>query len=340
MSVYSGSDEDRFASISPSQLPSLDGCQHNTPLDQIPEGDHTRREFPTHKFADTSSAGTLMTTGHAQSLPNIGMDHLVTFAENGSTGQLVPPTGHVGDGAEEVGGVVNGFRGMPSGERGAARLSSSVPSSLCDQLRTSFKFNNLLDKCSVDDSEIVRPKPSVVQTTPTAISSSNSLGNVTTTCTNTTCTSGRKRSSSNLSDEFNRPRQVGVPLSGGNANGNIAPPLECSPFTSSTYHGSDETLKNESRPNEIPRSIHGSMSMPTMIPPPPLPEELQEGERVTLQSFLFPVSNSPLDLVTMLSRMAHFTGELLNILVPKASKTEFSLSGKVRTCRTYNVCLY
>ena len=34
-------------------------------------------------------------------------------------------------------------------------------------------------------------------------------------------------------------------------------------------------------------------------------------------SYLFPVSNSPLDVITMLTRLACFTGMLLNTLTPK-----------------------
>ena len=46
------------------------------------------------------------------------------------------------------------------------------------------------------------------------------------------------------------------------------------------------------------------------------------------QAFLFPVSNSPMDIVTMLARLASFTGTLLGVLIPKLKSNTFT-SGKV-----------
>lgn len=46
------------------------------------------------------------------------------------------------------------------------------------------------------------------------------------------------------------------------------------------------------------------------------------------QAFLFPVSNSPMDIVTMLVRLASFTGTLLGVLIPKLKSATFP-AGKV-----------
>ena len=42
------------------------------------------------------------------------------------------------------------------------------------------------------------------------------------------------------------------------------------------------------------------------------------------QTFLFPVSNSPMDIVTMLMRLASFTGTVLTVLIPKVKSNTFN----------------
>lgn len=44
------------------------------------------------------------------------------------------------------------------------------------------------------------------------------------------------------------------------------------------------------------------------------------------QTFLFPVSNSPMDIVTMLMRLASFTGTILGVLIPKVKSNTFNAS--------------
>ena len=56
------------------------------------------------------------------------------------------------------------------------------------------------------------------------------------------------------------------------------------------------------------------------------------------QAFLFPVSNSPMDLVTMLVRLASFTGTLLGVLIPKLKSTTLT-AGKVGWLVGF-VCMY
>lgn len=46
------------------------------------------------------------------------------------------------------------------------------------------------------------------------------------------------------------------------------------------------------------------------------------------RTFLFPVSNSPMDIVTMLVRLATFSGSLLSVLIPKVKSSTFPV-GKV-----------
>ena len=196
----------------------------------------------------------------------------------------------------------------------AARFSSSVPSSM-ENVTSPFKFNNLLDKCGVEDSEEVKSKPD-----PTRMAEP-----------------GRERSESNISDEFNRspkqqqqqrvPRREMV-----NANGAAVPNISqeasiADHDMSTATHVSDETLRLTS--SNVPETGRDDESVVTVTPTMPLSDEHESVEMGNVKPYLFPVSNSPLDLVTMLSRMAHFTGELLNTLVPKASKTEFSRPNKV-----------
>ena len=50
----------------------------------------------------------------------------------------------------------------------------------------------------------------------------------------------------------------------------------------------------------------------------------------SVQNFLFPVSNSPIDIVTMLTRLACFTGSILNVLTPKLQRNAFQADDKVR----------
>ena len=52
---------------------------------------------------------------------------------------------------------------------------------------------------------------------------------------------------------------------------------------------------------------------------------------VAHRTFLFPVSNSPMDVVTMLVRLASFTGTLLSVLIPKVKSNTFT-PGKVGIC--------
>ena len=58
------------------------------------------------------------------------------------------------------------------------------------------------------------------------------------------------------------------------------------------------------------------------------PQRSASCTRGTNQAFLFPVSNSPLDVITMLTRLAYFTGSVLGVLIPKVKSNTF-IGGKV-----------
>ena len=57
-------------------------------------------------------------------------------------------------------------------------------------------------------------------------------------------------------------------------------------------------------------------------------QEVAEGtpKSQEVRSYLFPVSNSPLDIITMLTRAASFTGVLLNILTPKLRQNVYHMA--------------
>ena len=65
----------------------------------------------------------------------------------------------------------------------------------------------------------------------------------------------------------------------------------------------------------------GDGSTPGLVEPAAYTEEAQ------LEHFLFPVSNSPIDMVTMLIRLAAFTGTLLDMLTPKLKQNSLGAEG-------------
>ena len=52
--------------------------------------------------------------------------------------------------------------------------------------------------------------------------------------------------------------------------------------------------------------------------------------RETFQRYFFPVSNSPVDIVTMLTRLAYFTGTVLNVLTPRLPRGDLRSDNNVR----------
>lgn len=82
------------------------------------------------------------------------------------------------------------------------------------------------------------------------------------------------------------------------------------------------------------RRHHGHSPLNGMSPSP---LGMFPGGEEQLQSYLFPISNSPMDLVTMLSRLASFTGELLLVLTPKIRKTSFERS---KVCYLFTVRVF
>ncbi len=51
--------------------------------------------------------------------------------------------------------------------------------------------------------------------------------------------------------------------------------------------------------------------------------------RQSFQNYFFPVSNSPVDIVTMLTRLACFTGSILNVLTPRLPRSSLRTSSNV-----------
>lgn len=167
----------------------------------------------------------------------------------------------------------------------AQRHSGQEAATGMDDHSGSYKFHNLLDKCSAEDSSNTAPaKHKIVS--PIAIKKP-------------TPTPPLEPTVIVLPTEI-----VASPASTTNS------------FTWS--HGADgqfdDTVKHSNNPSPSP-SLEASPS------PVNVAAATASGP---LQSYLFPVSNSPIDMVTMLSRLASFTGELLAVLTPKIRKSNFA----------------
>ena len=94
--------------------------------------------------------------------------------------------------------------------------------------------------------------------------------------------------------------------------------------TDSTDHAdSQDTLKQTGSNSIEVRTTSEEDSSPS----PSSTQDIDPSE--LLRTFLFPVSNSPVDIVTMLSRLAEFTGVLLEVLSPKLKGNPFRLDRKV-----------
>lgn len=145
------------------------------------------------------------------------------------------------------------------------------------------KFNNLLDKCDAEESDIVRPKPRVASS-----------------------------SSSNNYHAISQPHEA------------PPPPHQWPKTRTDTVSSTDLTAgRGEGRPHAPIAAATATTTSPSLSPSPlgDMPEDPGP-----LQSFLFPVSNSPMDVICMLSRLAAFTGELLAVLTPKIRKTHYNNS--------------
>lgn len=143
------------------------------------------------------------------------------------------------------------------------------------------KFNNLLDKCNAEESDIVKPKP---------------------------------RLSTNPNPPL--PQQRIFPAHHQPPGITVADP-QAKVTRPEAVSSTDITLGGD---------MHQQQTTSPELSPSPL-GELPE-DPGPLQSFLFPVSNSPMDIICMLSRLASFTGELLAVLTPKIRKTNYN---KVRS---------
>lgn len=163
-----------------------------------------------------------------------------------------------------------------------------------NSLGHSMKFNNLLDKCDATDSDIVKPKPSTLQPAPWSENPPSLVP-----------------PGVPLAKHQPPNMQKSSQLSTVSSRASTGSPIAISPTTVNTPDKM-ESLHEQTSPEASPSPLDG-MSEDTG----------------TLQPFLFPVSNSPVDLITMLSRLASFTGGLLTVLTPKIRKTS-TRSSKVR----------
>lgn len=193
----------------------------------------------------------------------------------------------------------NGSTGqMPSSRPPALDVSGRVEATPqttpphTDSLGQSIKFNNLLDKCDATDSDTVKPKPRVFQ--PAVPWSEN-------------------------------PPPL-LPPGGPLANHQPQTMENSSQLSTVSTTAATVSPTTVNSPDKL-ESLHEQTSSPEASPSPL--DGMNEDLR-TLQPFLFPVSNSPVDLITMLSRLASFTGGLLTVLTPKIRKTGFTRNNKVR----------
>ncbi len=151
------------------------------------------------------------------------------------------------------------------------------------QLHPPTRFNNLLDECNADESDVVRPKPRVA---PPTISSTPQT---------------------NLATVFQ-------------AADDEVPRINDQPPSPSSTPPSSLGGNNPDKMEDFLHNHH--TSSPEVMSPSPLEGfPLMGGGEGPMLSYLFPISNSPMDIVTMLSRLASFTGELLLVMTPKIQKT-------------------
>lgn len=143
------------------------------------------------------------------------------------------------------------------------------------------KFNNLLDKCNAEESDIVKPKPRVIS----------------------------------------HPNPS-LPQQGTHSILRQPPGLAVSQHTRTRA----DTISSIDMP--LDGDMQQQLTTSPELSPSPLGEMAEDPG--PLQSFLFPVSNSPMDIICMLSRLASFTGELLTVLTPKIRKTNYVHNNKVR----------
>ena len=150
------------------------------------------------------------------------------------------------------------------------------------------RFNNLLDKCDAAESDIVKPKPRA----PTTL----------------------------VHPSFHHQPEPTYP---GHLQPALLPARPRTDTVSSIDMPGPPPPPPAARPGMGSGDIHSHLTTTTTTSPELSPSPLGDlpEDPGPLQSFLFPISNSPIDMVCMLSRLASFTGELLAVLTPKIRKT-------------------
>ena len=181
----------------------------------------------------------------------------------------------------------------PRGSRGSGLLTTPPESYETAHTRVpeNSSTGQLRPQPSAGDSDIVKPKPRVVK-----------------------AGSSYPAAHANLATVFQTANEAPPPS---NLSPPSAPPSSLGDDVEELQHGGGGGGGGGRR--------HRTSSPEGMSPSPlgGFPTTTGDGP---LQSYLFPISNSPMDVVTMLSRLASFTGELLLVLTPKIRKTTFELS--------------
>lgn len=246
-------------------------------------GDHaSQREG---ELIASSASNRTLTTEHAQSYGTplrLSTEHDLSYGTPLSTEHVqTSPTGR--NPMEMENGLTGQLQAPPTIGSGRVHVTHPFSSQSSDS-HSCKRFNNLLDKCNADESDIVRPKPRVQ-----APSLSLHAGGVA---------------------GFQQP----VPHSGTSQQARVGAASSSGTLVSNITLGRPHNLEED-------KHVHIHTSLPEVSPSPDIEGEGPREVPESLQSFLFPVSNSPMDLVTTLSRLASFTGELLMVLTPKISKT-------------------
>lgn len=228
-------------------------------------------------------------TSNQPSQPHTAPSH-PTEVENGLTGQLQAPP-------------------RPQAPAPPPSLGDDGPAS--PTRRT--KFNNLLDKCDAEESDIVKPKPRFGQppTSPQA------------------GTGARVGGGDYPSHHRHHAHPPGLYEGEGmdqHPRGDMTS-LTDTVLTHVPLSGGERTATH----HHPQHHQHPHTTTSPEMSPSPLGEIREDPG--PLQRFLFPISSSPVDLITMLSRLASFTAELLTVLTPKIRKTNFARNSKVKGFR-------
>lgn len=172
------------------------------------------------------------------------------------------------------------------------------------------KFGNLLDRCEVGHSDDPKPKPRVVRPSGQSIADGDVHPSQWAETRGTASTDelhippASVRTVPELAEWWKtHPQRDSAAIddhlraSTHSPHSSASPELDC-------------------KPND-----RSSMNLPTDEFDHNTPISSRPFSRGTFQNYFFPVSNSPVDIVTMLTRLASFTGTILNVLTPRLPRS-------------------